>query len=84
MRILVRVTYGYYVIERILQRSTNDEVKVAVRAEAIKNFKHIGVNSLKTKWMELLEKTDVGNTHYSSGGYHSKHGSKEQEYFRDY
>lgn len=83
MRILVRVTYGYYVIERILQRSNDEGLKEAVRAEAVKNFKHIGVNSLKSKWSDLLESMEVGNTHYHnlSGSKNNRH---DDDYYREY
>lgn len=57
IRILVRVNYGYYVVERVLLRCTNEQVKAALREEVFKNLGYIGANNLKCKWMDLLEKS---------------------------
>lgn len=80
LRILMRVTYGYYVIERILQKSTNEHTKAAVRAEALKNFKHIGVNSLKSKWTELLGVPESERKNSNSEGSEHSHNSSERQY----
>lgn len=54
MQILIRINYGYYVIERILQKCTDETLRRAVSGEVIKNFKHIGTHNLKKKWSDLL------------------------------
>jgi hypothetical protein len=60
IRILVRVNYGYYVVERLLLRCNNDAVKEKLRNEVYKNISFIGGNNLKDKWLDLLEKSRQG------------------------
>ena len=57
MRILIRVNYGYYVIERILLRCENEKVKADIKKEIIKNANFLGGNSLKNKWLEIARKS---------------------------
>ena len=60
LRILVRVNYGFYVIERILLRCTNEFVKAKLRDEVTKNIGFVGAANLKAKWMDLLERSRLG------------------------
>lgn len=60
IRILVRVNYGYYVVERVLLRCHNEPAKAKLRDEVFKNLSFIGANNLKTKWVDLLEKSRLG------------------------
>jgi hypothetical protein len=60
IRILVRVNYGYYVVERILLRCTQEHVKHKLRDEVMKNIGYIGANNLKNKWLDLLERSRLG------------------------
>ena len=60
MRILIRVNYGYYVVERVLLRCLNEECKRALRQEINKNLIYLGGNSLRNKWCELVEKSQAG------------------------
>lgn len=57
MRILIRVNYGYYVIERILLRCDDEKIKAEVKKEIFKNVNFLGGNSLKNKWVELARKS---------------------------
>lgn len=57
VRILVRVNYGYYVVERILLRCLNEQAKQKLRDEVTKNISYIGASNLKSKWLDLLEKS---------------------------
>lgn len=52
-----------------------------MKAEAVKNFKHIGVNSLKTKWAELLDQPEMGHRHTHSSGSGQSHNSQDREYW---
>ena len=60
IRILVRVNFGYYVVERILLRCYNEPVKALLRDEVIKNVSFIGGISLKKMWTDLLENSRLG------------------------
>ena len=60
IRILIRVNYGYYVVERILLRCDSESSKARLRDEVFKNLNYLGANNLKNKWMELLEKSRTG------------------------
>lgn len=60
IRIVVRVNYGYYVIERILLRCFNEAIKQALRNEIMKNMKSMGANSLKAKWLDLVDRSSKG------------------------
>ena len=60
IRALIRVNYGFYVIERILLRSTNDQMKSDFREEIIRNLSLVGTQNIKNKWMDLLEKSRLG------------------------
>ena len=60
MRILIRVNYGYYVVERILIRCHDENVKAVLRNEVTKNLGYLGGNSLKNKWLELLRLSQAG------------------------
>jgi hypothetical protein len=57
---LIRVNYGFYVIERILLRSTNDQLKNELREEIFNNLSFIGTINLKNKWIDLLERSRLG------------------------
>jgi hypothetical protein len=57
IRIIARVNYGYYVVERILLRCTNEQVKTQLRDEVLRNISYIGTTNLKNKWMDLLERS---------------------------
>ena len=57
LRILIRVNYGYYVVERILIRCHNESVKANLRDEIWKNLGYLGNNLLKNKWYDLLERS---------------------------
>lgn len=60
MRILVRVNYGYYVVERVLLRCFNEPVKARLRDEVYRNLNFVGANNLRSKWMDLIEKSRLG------------------------
>lgn len=60
VRILVRVNYGYYVVERILLRCSSEQVKAKLRDEVLRNVSYIGANNLRNKWIDLLEKSRLG------------------------
>lgn len=60
IRILVRVNFGYYVVERILLRCFNEPVKALLREEVLKNVSFIGGINLKKMWMDLLENSRLG------------------------
>ena len=60
MRILIRVNYGYYVVERILLRCFHEESKARLREEVYKSLGYLGANNLKNKWIELIEKSKAG------------------------
>jgi len=60
IRILIRVNYGYYVVERILMRSFNETANAALRNEVSKNLGYLGGSSLKIKWLELLDNSKTG------------------------
>ena len=57
MRILIRVNYGYYVIERILLRCEDEELKTELKKQVFKNVNFLGGNSLRNKWIELAKKS---------------------------
>lgn len=59
MRILIRVNYGYYVVERILLRCEDENTKTELKKEIFKNVNFLGGNSLKNKWMELAKKSTM-------------------------
>ena len=61
MRILIRVNYGYYVVERALMRCENEESKARLRDEVYKSLRYLGANNLKNKWVELVEKSRNGH-----------------------
>jgi len=42
IRILIRVNYGYYVVERILLRCLNEEAKEKLRDDVYKNLNYLG------------------------------------------
>ena len=74
MRILIRVNYGYYVIERILLRCEDEKIKVLIKKEIFKNVNFLGGNSLKNKWVELGRKSTAEllmNNSLTKGGEHS-------------
>jgi hypothetical protein len=50
IRIIIRVNYGYYVVERILLRCINKEVKDTLSNEVLRNLSYSGGTSLKQKW----------------------------------
>jgi hypothetical protein len=60
IRILIRVNYGYYVVERILLRCFNEQIKARLRDEVYKNMIYLGANMLKNKWLDLLERSKNG------------------------
>ena len=60
IRIIIRVNYGFYVVERILLRCMNKEVKDILSNEVLRNLSYSGGNSLKQKWQELIEKYKSG------------------------
>jgi hypothetical protein len=60
MRILIRVNYGYYVVERLLIRCFNENVKAALRNEVSKNMGFLGGNALKNKWSEVIRLSQAG------------------------
>lgn len=60
MRILIRNNYGYYVVERILMHCLNESINLKLRSEISKNVGFLGGNPLKTKWLELIEKSSKG------------------------
>lgn len=60
IRILARVNYGYYVVERILLRCFNEPIKARLREEITKNLSYIGASNLKNKWLDLIENSKLG------------------------
>lgn len=60
LRILVRVNYGYYVVERILIRCNNEEIKANLRNYISSCFPYLGSNQLKNKWVEMLNLSSRG------------------------
>lgn len=60
MRILIRVNYGYYVVERVFMKCQNEESNAKLRDEVYKSLGYLGTNNLKNKWFELIEKSRNG------------------------
>lgn len=63
LRVLVRVNYGYYVVERILMNCKNEELNTQLRTLAQKNLVHLGSNSLRNKWLSMIDKSQKGVLH---------------------
>ena len=81
LRYLFKNIYGYYVIERVLMRCVDEQLKQELRAECEANLSHLQNKSLKVKWLELIdlsirgelllpEKRDEGRRH-DAGGYYN-------------
>ncbi len=60
VRALIRNIYGYYVVERVLMRCTNDTLKQQLRDEVLQNLPYLGNKNLKHKWIDLIEKSKMG------------------------
>ena len=60
VRILVRNIYGYYVVERVLMRCTNEAQKSVLCDEILKNLAFLGNKTLKTKWFDLINRSKIG------------------------
>jgi hypothetical protein len=60
IRVLIKVNYGFYVIERVLLRSTDEQVKGPLRDEVFSNIGLVATQNLKNKWLDLLERSRLG------------------------
>jgi hypothetical protein len=47
-------------VERILLRCFNESLKSNLRDEIMRNISYIGANNLRSKWIDLLEKSKLG------------------------
>lgn len=60
MKMLIRNMYGFFVVERAIMRSDDDEVKRQIAKEISLNIKSLSDKSLKRKWTKLYS-TCVGS-----------------------
>lgn len=60
LRILIRVNYGYYVVERVLMNCHDSRLNEQLRSEICKNLCYLGGNALKNKWLDLVDKSARG------------------------
>ncbi len=56
IRIMIRNIFGYYVVERILMRSSDNSVTSFLCEEISKNLAYLGNKQLKAKWIDLIDK----------------------------
>ncbi|CDW85572.1 UNKNOWN [Stylonychia lemnae] len=85
IRVLLRVNFGYYVIERILMNCFNEYLNQKVRTIIQKNLVHMGMNHLKKKWMDMIEKSEKGVLHlYKEKSNLIKQKEQEDEEYQDY
>ncbi len=63
LRVIIRVSYGYYVVERVLINCKNELLINKLRSQVFKSVSLLGGQLIRKKWLDMLDKSARGLLH---------------------